>query len=316
MSIESKTGEYQIERLSNQNLADVDRLHAAVYRKTPAVNFFSLKYETAFTGIKHIGFIAYNSQKLAVAFYAVIPCFIYFDKKMILSAQSADTMTHPDHRNKGLFTALAQLTFALCRREGIQLLFGFPNQNSLPGFINKLGWEKTETMSCFIIPASKFWWDRVFNKLKFLNGLYTRYQQRQIKKYTTSQLGIANSMFTDGLCGVNRDEQFLEYKRYSNTHVIKIGEATAWVKIGRVFLIGDILAEPDEFDELITGLIKLAQKLGIKEVHFHISPDTTLYRLFLGRFDAIPSFPVICKNLGADVQLNKIKFTSADIDTF
>jgi len=42
----------------------------------------------------------------------------------------------------GLFLQLARLTMTACRQSGIRLLFGFPNQYSLPGFLEKLGWRK------------------------------------------------------------------------------------------------------------------------------------------------------------------------------
>ncbi len=161
-----------IERLSDDNLADVEKLHAAVYGKMPAARFFSMKYNTGFTGVQHIGFIAYNNDQLPIAFYAVIPCFMRFDDKIVLAAQSADTMTHPQYRNKGLFVELALLTFQLCRKADIKLIFGFPNQNSLHGFINKLGWEMTERMDCFIIPAAMFSWSGLLRKFPVLKNWY------------------------------------------------------------------------------------------------------------------------------------------------
>ena len=47
----SETGEYHIERLCAKNIGEVAKLHAAVYGKLPAANFFANKYDTAFTGV-------------------------------------------------------------------------------------------------------------------------------------------------------------------------------------------------------------------------------------------------------------------------
>src|SRR6187402_3609887 len=121
---------YRIERLTEELLADLTSLHQAVYQKKIALDFFKRKYNTAFTGAMYVGFLAYDGNQPA-AFYGVIPCFINCKGNSMLAAQSADTMTHPDHRGKGFFTELAELTYQLCRTEGIQVLFGFPNQNSL-----------------------------------------------------------------------------------------------------------------------------------------------------------------------------------------
>jgi len=67
---------------------------------------------------------------------------------------------------------------------------------------------------------------------------------------------------------------------------------------------------------MMDALKNLAAKLGLQQVHFHASPGTSLHGLFAMRFKSIPSFPVIFKVLGEDMLTEKIKFTSADIDTF
>ncbi len=316
MNNDPKNGKYIVKRLNADNLTDVEKLHTAVYDKQQVKGFFMQKYNTAFTGIEHTGFIAYNNEQMPVAFYGVIPCFIKIDDKIILSAQSADTMTHPGYRNQGLFVELALTTFQLCRELDIKLIFGFPNKNSLPGFVNKLGWQVTDTMDCFIIHTRNFSLDGILNKVPLLKKLHTGYQSRILKKYLVRQNGITNSVFTNGFGGVYRDKDFLNYKTYNPTQVIRIDDATLWIKISSVLLIGDILLNPDNFDDMMYKLKKLARRLGIKEIHFHASPGTTLHGLFAMRFNSFPSFPVIFKDQVESITLDKIKFTSVDIDTF
>jgi Acetyltransferase (GNAT) domain len=311
-----RIAEYTIERLCADNITDVGKLHMAVYGKAPGPGLFLKKYDSTFTGVTHTGFIAYNSKQMPIAFYAVIPCYIYAQGDHILAAQSADTMTHPDFRNRGLFVKLANLTFQLCCTEGIRIIFGFPNQNSLPGFIGKLGWQMTERMDCFIIPSDGFSWQLVFRKLSFFQKSYISYREKQIKKHVIKQNGIANSVIRDGFAGVYRDEKYREYKTYNESYVIKINAATIWIKIKHEMLIGDILVEPKDFIEAIAGLKKLARKLGKREIHFHASQGTTLHGLFAARFKPVPSFPVIFKAFDDGIKTDKIKFTSADIDTF
>jgi len=308
--------DYRIERLGDKNLADVEKLHAAVYGKTVAPGFFARKYDTGFAGAKHVGYLAYDQQGFPIAFYAVIPCFMRFDDGIVLSAQSADTMTHPQYRNKGLFVELAQMTFQLCRSMGIALVFGFPNQNSLPGFLNKLGWVMTERMDCFIIRGARFPWAGAFGKFSILKKWYSKYRQRVLKKYMVDQQGLANSVFSDGYAGVYRDHHYRKYKTYTDTLVIKVSSAVLWIKIDGVLLIGDISVKPAEFEQMMRRLKKLAVRLGIKEIHFHASPGTTLHNLFIKANRPIPSFPVIFKDLARNSAIDKIKFTSADIDTF
>ena len=89
--------EYRIERFDESRIGDLEKLYAAVYKKKSPPSYFLKKYDTAYTGISYIGYIAYK-ENLPIAFYGVIPCFIQYENRLILSAQSADTMTHPGHR--------------------------------------------------------------------------------------------------------------------------------------------------------------------------------------------------------------------------
>ncbi|WP_428330840.1 GNAT family N-acetyltransferase [Mucilaginibacter sp.] len=312
----SRKKDYTIERLSAHSLPDMECLYTAVYNKTPVNGFFAQKYNTAFTGVEYTGFIAYNTDQTPIAFYGVIPCFIDLGDRIILSAQSADTMTHPDYRNQGLFVELALHTYQLCRECGIELIFGFPNQNSLPGFVNKLGWKKTEHLDLFIIPTGTFSWGRFFRKFSLTKRLFENYQHLILKPYLLPQNGMENAVLKDGFAGVYRDHHYLQYKTYTKTQLIRIGQSILWIKISHTLLIGDLSVIPADFYILMDQLIKLARKLGLKEIHFHTSSGTTLHNLFAGRFNPIPSFPVIFKNLAGDTVTGNIKFTAADIDTF
>ena len=310
--------EYGIERLSAGNIADLDRLHTAVYGRVPLRNFFSLKYDTHLDLIKYAGFIAYNKERTPIGYYGVIPCLMQFGDKIIPVAQSADTMTHPQHRLKGLFVKLAELTYQLCSEAGIQLIFGFPNQNSLPGFINKLGWQTTERMDCFVIQTGAATWIRAFNKLPLLRTFFRIYQQKQLKNYRTNQQGLENSVLADRYTGIYRDTDYLNYKVYTSNQVIQIGHSLLWIKIGTEIIIGDMMVNPVDFESTMGELKKLARRLGISAIQFHTSPGTTLHRLFLkyNKNEVITSFPVIFKVLDDNIPLDKIKFTFADIDIF
>jgi hypothetical protein len=90
--------EYRIERMSAGRLKDLEGLFSAVYGAAPARDYFRKKYDTVYTGLEYIGYIALNSQDIAVAYYGVIPCFIQYGSENVLAAQSGDTMTHPGFR--------------------------------------------------------------------------------------------------------------------------------------------------------------------------------------------------------------------------
>jgi hypothetical protein len=308
---------YTTIRLSAANIGDLAKLHKTAYGKILLTNFFTRKYATAYTGAESIGFIAYDQQMVPVAYYGVIPCFLVNNGKTILAAQSADTMTHPDHRHKGLFIQLAMLTYKLCKSTGIKLVFGFPNQNSLPGFINKLGWRNTETMDCFIIPVKTLPFEKLSHKAGLLKRMYGRYTRFVLKKYKMPYNKISSSVFNENLEGVVRDRNYLRYKTYSNTCVLNIEMVTFWIKISNDLMIGDVTGLTNSnFEKAINQLLSISRKLGIKQIQFQTSPSTQLHRLFDERYQAIPAFPVIFKDLGSGIPNGKMKFTLADIDIF
>ncbi|HZX59394.1 MAG TPA: GNAT family N-acetyltransferase [Mucilaginibacter sp.] len=308
--------EYIVERLGKKNLCDLDKLHTAVYGKRQAADYFEKKYDTAYLGVEYIGYIAYDNNRVPIAYYGVVPCFIRYNDQLYLGAQSVDTMTHEKYRFKGLFVQLANLTYDLAMDEGITFIFGFPNQNSLHGFLVKLKWQMTEMMDCYIIPVGIIPAEGIARKLPFTRKLYKKYQQYVLKDYLVDVKGIENSAFKDHFAGVNRNAGYLQYRTYNETQVIKVGKALLWIKIQNGLIIGDINCETVDFDDMMEKLYKLAFKLGLKSIQFHTSHQTQLAALFSERYEAQPSFYVLFKNLGSNLPLDKIKFTFADIDIF
>jgi GNAT superfamily N-acetyltransferase len=306
---------YRIERLTEERLADMTSLHKTVYGKALSPDFFPRKYNTAFTGVMYTGYLAYAGD-VPAAFYGVIPCFIECDGKPVLAAQSADTMTHPDHRGKGLFIKLAELTYELCYKEKILILFGFPNQNSLPGFVNKLNWQVSAQMECFIIPVDALPLERLANKLPFLKGLYRLYVKNVVRKHTSPQKGITTSLISEGFYGLHRDSHYLGYKTYTESFTLKTGDASVWFKIADGMVIGDIDLATNDLSEIIPRLKKIARRLGLQKLQFQADKRSALNTFLKLHAAPIPSFPVIVKDFDARLPLDKMAFAFADIDIF
>lgn len=308
--------EYYIRRLDGDNIRDLALLHSEVYGTPIDEAYFRKKYDTAYTGIKHISFLAYNKTNLPIAFYGVIPCFLKYKNEQILAAQSADTMTHPYHRFKGMFVELSHITFDLCRQVGIRIVFGFPNQNSYHGAITKLGWKETGSMSCFTIRVKTLPLESISKKLGLFR-LYHAATDRLIKKNLAGSDGILNSVIRDGFAGVDRSPLYLSWKNYSSTSVLKLDNSLVWISKRSGLIIGDMdIADEEKFVETIRALKKLAGKSGIKYLQFHCSQGTGLHQLFSSVAEVSGSFPVLFQDFGSPIPLEKIKFTFADIDIF
>jgi hypothetical protein len=308
--------EYTIVRLNDNNLADLEQLYEAVYGRKVRPGFYREKYNTAYTGLSCIGYIAYNGQQEPLAYYGVIPCFIEHAGRNILAAQSADTMTHPRHRYKGMFAELSRLTFALCRETGIRLVFGFPNQHFYPGAM-RMGWKETEAMEHFYVRISTFPLASLSARWSFIKGWYLRYQRSVTARYILPLAGVHSSVLSGDGAGVARSGAYLAYKKYNTTQVLQIGRAKLWIKISPILYIGDMeQVDENNFASVMHGLKSLCRRLGIRHLSFHISPHTALHRLWSASYAAVPSFPVIFQDFGAGLPLEKIKFTFADIDIF
>jgi GNAT superfamily N-acetyltransferase len=307
---------YSIKRLGESNIYDVSILHEAVYGYKLDRDYLRARYDTSYTGVQNIGHIAYDNENTPVAFFSVIPCFIQFKEELILSAQGADAMTHPQHRYHGLFVELMKATNDLCKAVGIRLLFGFATQNSFHGPVNKIGWKMTENFVRFSIHASLFTIESLSNHFKFSKWIYNKYSKLILRKYLSPEKGLQSSTVAEGYGGVLRDNNYLTYKSHNQSQVIKIGSAKIWLKIKNGLTIGDIDLGEQNFDELMIGLMKIAKRLFINHIYFQLSPDTKLCELFTKKYTPVSSFAVIFYNLGIDIPLEQLKFCFADTDIF
>jgi predicted N-acetyltransferase YhbS len=76
-----------------------------------------------------------------VGHYAITPTALNHAGEKSIAGQAGDLMVHPSYQGMGLFLRLASSGYDLLRRKGANLVFGFPNKSSYPGFVRKLGWQ-------------------------------------------------------------------------------------------------------------------------------------------------------------------------------
>ena len=85
-----------------------------------------------------IGLDAWDGDRLA-AHYACIPVRAVIDGQACTVMLSLNTATDPDYQGRGLFTKLADGTYAAGADQGMAGIYGVANANSTPGFLRKLG---------------------------------------------------------------------------------------------------------------------------------------------------------------------------------
>ena len=92
-----------------------------------------------------VGFNAFSGDQLA-AHYVTIPTQAWRSGILKRGLLSINTATHPQHQKQGLFTKLAELTYALGSELGYSYVVGVANQNSVHGFTRKLGFQHVEEL--------------------------------------------------------------------------------------------------------------------------------------------------------------------------
>lgn len=310
--------EYSFERVSESNVADLALIYKDAFAKELNIEEFKKKQNTKGFGDSYVGFIAYDQTNTPAAFYGVYPCKIEYQGKYYLAAQSGDTMTHSAHTGKGLFTQLALKTYAYCQENGFHLVFGFPNENSYPGFIKKLGWSHFDDMTPYLIRVKCIPWIRLKNTFKLPQALHDKWCDFILNKIKKGQ-PFKSSAFTVETPVIDHSKEFFAYKTYAKNYLVQLNGINVWLKSADCFLIiGDIdSCSETEFIKTIQGLKKIAFKLGLPHLRFHSSSNTWGQNMFnkFG-FPMEVNYPVGGINFTNEIPLEKLKFTGAVNDTF
>ena len=276
------------------------------------------KQQTDVFGASPIGFIAYDENNAPVAYYGVYPCTMIYRGKRFLVAQSGDTMTLPEHQGKGLFTQLAQLTYEACQSEGIHLVFGFPNENSYPGFVKRLGWTHFDNLSVYLMRVKGLTWLRVKKTLRLPQSWHTRWCQYIFKRQPKGH-PFASSITSDVHAVVDHSPEFFEYKCYGGNFLIDVNGISVWVKFNAEYLfIGDMDVRTEaDFLKVTRKLKRIARWCGLPHLRMHVSSSTPYEEWFQrhGKKHNL-SYPAGGIAFSEEIPLEMLKFTTADNDTF
>ena len=309
---------YSFKKLDANCIQDLIPIYADAFGIEVSVDFLHAKQNTSFTGLEHVGFIAYDEQNQPAAFYGVYPCLLEYRGEKYLVAQSGDTMTHSKHVGKGLFTQLAQKTYEYCKENGFHLVYGFPNENSFPGFVKRLGWSHFDDMTPYLVRVKCIPWIRLKNSFKLPQALHDKWCNFVLNRLKKGQpFKSSASAFETPV--VDHSAELFAYKTYSKNYLVQLNGMNLWLKFDDTFLqIGDFETGSEAaFEQTIKRLKRLAFFLGLPHLRFQTSSSTEGERLF--QKYGIPmeiNYPVGGINFTNTIPLEKLKFTGADNDTF
>jgi len=87
----------------------------------------------------------------------------------VRAVRAVDTVTHPEYRRYGVFSALTNKAVEQAKNEGVDLIFNTPNNQVLPGYL-KLGWNYVSAIRPLV---------KVLNYPRFVAGLLRSRNKRQ-----------------------------------------------------------------------------------------------------------------------------------------
>jgi hypothetical protein len=303
--------EYFIEEYSVKDVDHFYKLYLDVHKSNLTKEHFVLKANTHFAGLLIIGFIAYHkSTKEVAAFYGVYPCKLISNGIEVLCAQSGDTLTHPNHRRKGLFEQLFALTKRKCEEKGIKFLFGFPNLNSAPGF-KKFGWDFYTNVKNIHLIYNRSYLERVRDKFlpKYCYNILNKLE-------LSNQLVDFNGFQSD----IIRNKEYIEYKSsLSNIKFYKLNCCIIWAKVDKnSFYLGDIkLISNGTFKDAAIDLMKFFKSLSFWNFHYSADNASPIINelLKLESFTVTEAESIIYK-LDNTIDINYFRFSIVDFDTF
>jgi hypothetical protein len=313
---------YNFVRLQPSDLPTLKGLILNCFSKSLSLPELESKYSTLGLGSEVIGFLAFSADGETAAFYGVFPMLMQMGDQTVLVAQSGDTMTSPKHQKRGLFVDAARRTYQLAKKEGISFVFGFPNENSQPGFERKLDWSFFGFMYDFSIRTNGFPFVAIMKRLG--SNLLTKGIRRLIAKRIERIAAPITEDVVKRLQSANhvailRNPNYLAYKLKRGASFVKWDGYEFFIKLDGNLLIGDVLPfEASQLLNFIQAVSRLGRLLLCHKVVFSVNSAHWLYLGLLSNgLECERSLPVGLLSLDlVDFDFSKISFCRLDYDTF
>lgn len=136
------SADYRIRQYRPADREGVLQLDSLVWQRDRGVDWFEWKYrENPYVDRTPL-FVVHNDDQVVGA-----RPFMAFEMRTngrtALALQPSDTMVHPDHRRRGIFTRMTEHAIEYYQGTDVEFFFNFPNEASLPGY-EKLGWRRID----------------------------------------------------------------------------------------------------------------------------------------------------------------------------
>jgi hypothetical protein len=224
---------------------------------------------------------------------------IIIGNKETLASMEVEGVTHPKYQKQGIFVALGQKLLSDMKKEGVVLVYGFPNENALPGH-RKLRCIELFTLHIMIRPlnfknvAKMRFSNRILGSLAHLAGkltfgiLYRAKKVKTPKGVVIKTISVFDSRFDDFWSTVKtnqniilkRDSIYLNWrytqcpeKQYKIYIAERNNELLAWMVVRVLKRFGlnngaivDMMGKTNQEDTLHTLILKAVEDFKLKDV--------------------------------------------------
>ncbi|HPL67769.1 MAG TPA: GNAT family N-acetyltransferase [Smithellaceae bacterium] len=309
--------DYIKKRISVERQSDLFGLFKSAFGISPTPESLAAKHDTSFTGVRDVGLIAYAPDGQPAGYYGVFPVYVRVNGKKYLIAQSGDTMVHPNHTGKGLFTTLAKLTYDIAKAEKIKGVFGFPSPSSYPGFMKHLEWQHHVNIHRYrfivpMLPISEFFW-----RFRAVRRILLAWQSLLFGMFKTANM-FPGSLMDGNFDCIDRSECYSSYKlAQPEVRVIRVAGIEAVIKLEGSLGIGDINStNPRQIRHLIRQLKIICFFSGIHRINTYLSPDCPLDRALGKLASPARGLPIGYVDFSKQFSQRNVLYCYLDMDTF
>lgn len=180
-------------------IPQIQKLFSTVFKRSLSSEYIRWRY--AENPLQLVTSLTERTNKIVTAHYASTPNEFQFKNQSLKGSMVAAVMTHPDLQGKGYFQTLGYRHETLMKEMNFDFLYAFPNKNSDPIFIHKLGWKSVYEIPFLSLDLK----DRTINTTNQIE------EDNDFSKFDYDKLSNRNNL----LC-VNRSTKYLKWRYFQN----------------------------------------------------------------------------------------------------
>ena len=186
-----------------KNTDEILALFKDTFNREMSLDYWEWRYDKGPIDEKYIK-LMWAGKKL-VGHYAIFPVYLRLNNEILKTGFSMTTMTSPLYRGKGIFITLARSLYE-DNFNNLNIIWGFPNENSIHGFRKYLGWKYLSDINMLLLKLDEF---KNVKSNKFDNIVETDYFNKDYND-------LIYSMSEKYKVIVNKDSSYFNWRYFSN----------------------------------------------------------------------------------------------------